>query len=187
MVQVIGEVYSYSPRSRDSDCEKGGALSGDTITLKGCKIKPIGTSEEGTIVIALIKLPWETSAVVRTITVGYENRFTETHNSDYRSIGYRGVYDHIIKFEVCTQPGAAKEVPVGSTVTVKIKGRNEGDAVGSVILAVARGDTNEVLIHEREYSVPIGGLTDEYTATFAMPDNDVLLYFDAGHIVGADT
>ena len=105
-IERMGEIQKVE-KGKDSNCEAGEALSGDTIILKGCEIKPIGTSEEGTIVIARIKLPWETSAVVRSITAGYENRFTETHDFEYRSIEYLGVYNHIMKFRVCTVPGAA--------------------------------------------------------------------------------
>ena len=76
----------------------------------------------------------------------------------------------------------SKEVDVDSTVTVKIKGKNVGDGAGDICLAVARSDTAEVLIHEVVTNIPKDGLTDEYTNTFTMPDNEVELLFDVGHI-----
>ena len=84
--------------------------------------------------------------------------------------------------EVYSYSPHSKEVGVGSTVTVKIKGKNVGDGAGDICLAVARTDTAEVLIHEVVTNIPKDGLTEEYTNTFTMPDNEVKLLFDVGHI-----
>lgn len=77
----------------------------------------------------------------------------------------------------------SKGIEVDSTITVKIKGKNIGVVAGNLYLSVVRADTKESLIYETAYNIPVDGLTDEYTATFIMPDKTFDVYFDVGHIV----
>ena len=80
-------------------------------------------------------------------------------------------------------PNTNQEVIVGNAVAVKIKGYNNSYSNPvDVCLAIARGDTSEILVHEVEENVQPRRATDKYSSSFVMPDNTVEVYFDVGWV-----
>lgn len=69
----------------------------------------------------------------------------------------------------------------GQTCWINLRLRNGGDVAGTIYLKITRTDTGAV-IWNQNYAQPIGGYVDIDQINFLMPNTDITLAFEIGHI-----